>query len=421
MAKSPRKRPPRSSSAGKRHSKPRKKASLFSKIQFAVGRKLLWGAIFLWIVSAAFLGLLLLKHKPRPRHLSAKHKTRLPYERPEPLGIENKIQNIDFIIYHSLLDSGMYSENIKYRVEQKNNKRGVSWEYCEMQIPSKKNVRKFYTLLTKRLKKKLPGISISFEKSSSKRETITIRLQKLVTHRLVFTERKIRPAERIRGPRPRIAIVIDDFGAVYRQAKEFSKIKVPITFSVLPFRRHSKEIARMAHEKGFEVMLHLPMEPYGYPSINPGEGALLLAMSGRQIREMTDRCLDDLDSYVSGVNNHMGSAFTENAEKMKVALMEIKRRNLFFLDSLTSPRSVAYKIALSLNLSTCRRDIFLDVKQTREFVNGQLRKLVSIAKKRGKAIAIGHPYTVTLKVLKEKLPYINRTEAKIVPVSELIK
>ncbi len=386
-----------------------------------MGRKILWGTIIAWIVASTFLGVLLLKHKPRPRVYPRKPKIKLPYERPEPLGMENKIQKIDFIIYHSLLDSGLYTENIKYRVEHRKNRNGRSWEYCEMEIPEKKGMEKFYVLLEKRLKKKVPGVSVTIKKSPSSATIIKIGVRKFITHCLIFKKEIIPYPAKTTGPKPRIAIVIDDFGAVYRQAKEFLKINVPITFSVLPFRRHSREIAKLVHDRGYEVVLHLPMEPYGYPSINPGKGALLLQMPDIEIKQMTNKCLDDLDPFISGVNNHMGSAFTENAEKMKVVLEEIKKRRLFFLDSLTSPHSTAYKTARSLHLSTCRRDIFLDVKQTKEFVNGQLKKLISIARKRGKAIAIGHPYTVTFEVLKEKLPYINKREARVVPVSELTK
>ena len=291
-----------------------------------------------------------------------------------------------------------------------------------MEVPVKnRDIKKFLGLLKARLTKGFSNISIKSKRKSTGTIIVTVTLGKLTTHRLVFKQQVHHISEEATQPRAQIAIVIDDFGSVYRQAKDFLKIKVPITFSVLPFRRHSREIAKLVHEKGFEVMLHLPMEPYGYPSVNPGDGALLLNMTNDQIRLITNRCLNNLVPFIAGVNNHMGSAFTENRDKMKIVLQEIHKRHLFFLDSLTSPHSVAYKTALILNVPTTKRDIFLDVKQTREFVNGQLKKLISIAKRRGKAIAIGHPYTVTLEVLKEKLPTINRTQAKVVTISEILK
>ena len=400
-----------------------RKEPLLKTIQSVLGRKLFWSLITIWIISATFLGLLLIKHKTTSTKKPLKKvRQELPYERPELLGIENKIQKIDYIIYHCLLDSGLYSENIKYKVERRKSRKGTSWEYCEMEVPIKKhNIDKFYSLLKERLNRKFPTISITSSINSSNLRVIKIAIDRLTTHRLILKEKFTPSTVEVAIPRPQIAIVIDDFGSVYKQAKDFLKIKVPITFSILPFRRHSREIAKLVHEKGFEVMLHLPMEPYGYPSIKPGEGALLLSMTDDQIRRVTNRCLDDLDCCISGVNNHMGSAFTENKSKMRIVLQEIKKRHLFFLDSLTSPHSTAYKTATSLHIPAGRRDIFLDVKQTREFVSGQLKKLISIARRKGKAIAIGHPYTVTLEVLKDRLPEINKTQARIVPVSELIK
>ncbi len=429
MARSSGKKSSKSSRISKKKAKkprtgskrPQKTNSLITRIERIAGRKILWASIVTWIICATFLGLLLLKHKPHPKQHHERIKSKLLYERPEPLGIESKIQKIDLIIYHSLLDSGLYSENIKYRVEKRKNKSGTFWEYCEMIIPTKGKIKNFNQQLKKRLQKKLPNAKIQIKKGVSGASIITISIGKITTHCLIFKEKPQKIVSKEIGPKPKIAIIIDDFGPVYKQAKDFLKIKAPITFSILPFRKHSLEIAKLVHDRGFEVMLHLPMEPHGYPAVNPGEGALLLRMSDAQIRTITNKCLDDLDSYISGVNNHMGSAFTENKDKMKVVLEEIKKRHLFFLDSLTSPRSVAFKTARSLHLHTISRDIFLDVRQSKEFVNGQLKKLVAIAKRRGKAVAIGHPYTVTLVVLKDKLAKINATEARIVPVSELIK
>ncbi len=401
--------------------KSRKISLTLEMIRSIAGRRLFWSLVVLWITCVAFLGLLV-KHRKTPRPVTQKTEQTLPYERPKLLGIENEIQEIDALIYHCLLDSGLYSENIKYRVERKKTRGGLSYELCEMIIPiDHHNTAHFFQLLKKRATHEFSNISIRHTQHSGRIPVITISVNNLKTHRLIFRQSAPFFAEKVSGKRPKIAIVIDDFGPVYRQAKEFLKIKVPITFSVLPFRRHSREIAKLVHDRGYEVMLHLPMEPYGYPAINPGDGALLLKMSDDEIVATTNKCLSSLNPFISGVNNHMGSAFTENQNKMQTVLIEIKKKNLFFLDSLTSPHSKAYQTACSLHIPALRRDIFLDVKQTKEFINGQLKKLISIARKRGSAIAIGHPYNITLKVLRKRLPEINRKQVQIVPVSELIK
>ena len=126
----------------------------------------------------------------------------------------------------------------------------------------------------------------------------------------------------------RVSIVIDDFGPDLGVAKQFASLPFPVTMSVLPHQAHSREIAELAHRKGREVILHLPMEPLDTRE-NPGRGALLLSMSGDEIRRNISAALDT-SPYFDGVNNHMGSRMTRDEQMMKTVLSGTQRtRSLF--------------------------------------------------------------------------------------------
>jgi polysaccharide deacetylase 2 family uncharacterized protein YibQ/cytoskeletal protein RodZ len=217
----------------------------------------------------------------------------------------------------------------------------------------------------------------------------------------------------------RVAIVIDDFGQDLEMAKKFLEIPLPITFSVLPYQSHSKEISQLAHDRHREVLLHLPMEPHGYPKINPGNGALLLSMNQGQMQQALESALDS-SPFASGVNNHMGSRFTEDSRSMKILLRELQGRNLYFLDSYTSPKSAGLGAAREFRMPVGRRDIFLDHEVKEEFTRAQIQRLIRKAKIQGTAIAIGHPHDSTLRVLRESAGTFREAGIAVVPAGQLV-
>jgi len=237
---------------------------------------------------------------------------------------------------------------------------------------------------------------------------------------------KVRPEPRPGGvPSPdispkqaRVSIVIDDFGTDVEIAKQFASLPFPVTLSVLPHQAHSREIAEMAHLKGREVILHLPMEPLN-PRESPGPGALLLSMSGDEIRRNI-RAAIDTSPYFDGVNNHMGSRMTPDAQIMKTVLSELKRRDLFFIDSMTTNESKGWKVARELKIPTLKRDIFLDDNPSAEAIRSQVARLVKIAKIRGMALAIGHPHKTTLKSLREAAAHFREEGVEIVAAHDLL-
>lgn len=218
----------------------------------------------------------------------------------------------------------------------------------------------------------------------------------------------------------RIAIVIDDLGQSLEPAVRLLEIGQPITFSVIPNLPHSQQIVDLAREYGYEAIIHLPMEPRDYPNTKPGPDALLLSMSGEEIRLKIDEALETVDG-VTGMNNHMGSRFTEDEERMRQVLKVLKKKRLFYLDSLTTPKSVGYRIARDIGLSAARRDVFIDHYKESAEIRKSLDQLVTLARKRGQAIGIGHPYEDTIQVLTEEIGAIVDMGFEFVVISELMK
>jgi polysaccharide deacetylase 2 family uncharacterized protein YibQ len=216
----------------------------------------------------------------------------------------------------------------------------------------------------------------------------------------------------------KIAIIIDDLGYDKCLAEGFMGLDLPLTLSILPLAPFTRSIAQRARKRGREIMLHLPMEPRSYPRINPGDGVLLVSMERDVILKVLDRDLSEIP-FVAGVNNHMGSRFTENKEKMAVVLAELKRRGLYFVDSKTSRGSVAFDLARQMDIRAARRDIFLDNDLSEAALKIQMDRLLHVARHKGHAIGIGHPHKETLRFL-TKLQVSHKQEVEVVPVSCLV-
>ena len=219
--------------------------------------------------------------------------------------------------------------------------------------------------------------------------------------------------------RPRAAVIIDDMGYDIRIARRLLQIEPAITWSILPGSPSGKKIAELARQSRVEVMLHLPMEPKEYPHVDPGPGALLSSMDPDKLIAQLHSDLDSID-HIRGVNNHMGSHLTTLSPQMDQVLSTIKLRNLFFIDSRTSPASMAGSSAKLFRVPFAQRDVFLDHNPHPEAIRKQIRLLVLIAKHNGHAVAIGHPHETTLTVLSEEIDSI-RKEIQIVPASEVVR
>ncbi len=226
-----------------------------------------------------------------------------------------------------------------------------------------------------------------------------------------------KPLPKLKDKAPRIVIIIDDIGYDKKMAMEFMELNSNLTFSVLPFSPFGKNISEDLHSKGAEIMLHLPMEPVDHPNVDPGPGAILSSMAPDDLLDQLKKNIKDVP-YIVGVNNHMGSELTTHSDQMNQIFTILKKENLFFIDSRTSLQSQGQASARLLKIKFAHRDVFLDNHQDAEYIAGQFAQLVSLAKKQGSAVGIGHPYKATLLALSKELPKL-KNKVEIVRASDL--
>jgi len=262
---------------------------------------------------------------------------------------------------------------------------------------------------------------------------------------------------------PVVALVIDDWGNSRNEAtKGLLKIPAPMTMAVLPNLPYSRQFylegtelvlpedqlssggmqlsegrskrldagcfvelrlgkkAKSISGQRREVMLHLPMQPQSYPETNPGANPLLVGMNSSEINSVLDGALKNLPG-VRGLNNHMGSAATSDQATMVTLMQVLRKRDLFFVDSLTSSRSVAHGEALAAGIPALRNRIFLDFDSENETtIAANLRVVVNTARKKGFALGIGHPHVATARVLAREIPRLQKEGVRFVTVSEMM-
>lgn len=226
--------------------------------------------------------------------------------------------------------------------------------------------------------------------------------------------------ERRNGPvgRPRVSLIIDDIGYNVSRARQFLDLEIPITFSVLPRLRHSYGLAHEIHREGHEIILHQPMEPYDR-FLNPGPGAMYVGDGQEKITRIMTENLAEVP-FAFGVNNHMGSRFTSCERETTDALAVLRGSGLFFVDSLTSTRSVVCETARKLQVPAAYRHIFLDHYPGEEAVLYSLERLRRCALQRGSAIGIGHPFPETANAIDHFTGVLRDSNIALVYVSSLI-
>lgn len=221
------------------------------------------------------------------------------------------------------------------------------------------------------------------------------------------------------GPRPQIAIIIDDLGASFDSGRRAIELPGPVACAFLPYAPHTASLAHLAHTRHKEVMLHLPMQAVEGATLEPG--GLTLDMTQQQV---VRTILEDLNRvpHVSGLNNHMGSLLTRHPGHMSW-LMEVLRgrQDLFFVDSRTTRQTVAQRLADEKGIPAVSRDVFLDYHTGQESIEAQFLRLLKLARKNGYALAIGHPHPTTLEVLTRELGRLDDHGVKLVPVSRLVQ
>ncbi|MFN3966905.1 MAG: divergent polysaccharide deacetylase family protein, partial [Endomicrobiia bacterium] len=231
------------------------------------------------------------------------------------------ILKLDSAIKDTLVKNNIKDKDIIHQYWKEKKQGFQSWIEItkEIEIPEYVQQDKLRKSLVESVKKFNPDIYLG--------ENIEIGKDKKTFIKIVFLKKKLK-----------VAIVIDDLGYEEESIENFLSLNIPINFSVLPKEKHTKQIIEKFQKLNIPYLLHLPLEPHNIKKNYPGKAALLLSMSDEEIEKMFESNLKSVGSPV-GVNNHMGSKFSEDEEKMAVLFNLVKKYGLFYLDSSTSKKS----------------------------------------------------------------------------------
>jgi polysaccharide deacetylase 2 family uncharacterized protein YibQ len=343
-----------------------------------------------------------------------------PFEIYPSENFEVRLKHLDREIYASLLALGVSVDDVEFPSVYTKYSKDLHWSFAVLEIrppksPSKADIQ---TIFDRHVSRKVSGATFQIA-SDGRYPVVLVSLDQHPTHRLIFFKELSRvPPPPVLKQLPKVSIILDDVGYDKKIALDFLSLDAPITVSIFPFSPYRKTIASVAWTKGRDVMLHLPMEPQEYPEVNPGEGVLLTSMDTDMLLAQLEEDLEAIP-YIVGVNNHMGSKFTKDPERMTYLFERLKERDLFFVDSRTTTRTCARKVARRMKLRFAERQVFLDHLEEASFIRAQIKQLVSIARSKGSAIGIIHPHRLTYRIIKEALPGLKK-DVEIVPVSQLV-
>ncbi|GMW02830.1 MAG: hypothetical protein AMXMBFR84_39660 [Candidatus Hydrogenedentota bacterium] len=220
----------------------------------------------------------------------------------------------------------------------------------------------------------------------------------------------------------RLALIVDDGGYGGNTTERLLQLDPNLTLAIIPGTPYGTETATRGAELGFEIMIHMPMESHG-EGINGANRTLpefiTIDMPAEDIANAVKRAIEDIPHAV-GLNNHTGSKYTMYADPMKVVLETLKENNLYFIDSITTGKSVAYQTAQEVGVKSAKRDLFLDNEANTEYIRARFKELIGIVKRKGEAIAICHFRPRTIDVLESILPELKDQGIELVHASEMI-
>ena len=217
-------------------------------------------------------------------------------------------------------------------------------------------------------------------------------------------------------PAPMACIIIDDMGQNPRLERRFFALGLCLNFSFLPQGRFTKRLATEAHARGFEVLVHLPLQA---ERKRDASAFISLQMGEAEVKKRVKRAVAAVP-YAIGINHHMGSAFSADPKHMRWVLEETKALGLIYVDSRTTPTTVVPQVARSLGLPFAERRVFLDHFEGYEAVCRALERFIVRAKRRGPTLAIGHPHPATLRALIKYRLRLQK-EVRLVPVSVFVR
>lgn len=338
--------------------------------------------------------------------------------------LEHSTKLIDSTLLHILKNRGLDVANIKILDVERRSRQVDSYYFQKLQlnIPQDSRYGKNPSEFGLDLSAALPSLLIGADLAGSSDIHYVISVDGLITHEIFLNIFSTLPTGPIVSPPPgeaRLAIVIDDVGESITAAKTLANLDFPVSMAIWPRAGFARQCAELGHERGLEIMIHQPMEPMEYPKVKPGPGAIFNKMSAVEITAVVRENIP-LVPYAVGLNNHMGSRFTQNRQGLEAVFAALQGKNLFVLDSVTHGGTIFYNLAIEKGFPSQRRDIFLDVTRDKNAILHQLYKSERLAHTQGYAIAIGHPLPETLAALQEWQKSRDKS-VKIVRVQDLLK
>jgi len=323
------------------------------------------------------------------------------------------------LVKFSITDEDLVRESVE---ERQLKKRRYTYIFRHYKVPQDIPFKNLGTALEKSLKTSRFRIVKSDYYFTEKEEAALFEIQfkRYTIFSLRVDKARSKPAApaKKRFQRPKVAIVLDDFGYNRRNVEAILGIGVPVTFSILPNQPYSSAIANEVNARGYEVILHLPLEPVeDHISLEPG--TITTDMPEEKIAALFYAAIESVP-HVSGVSNHMGSKVIQDEATMTAILTLFNEKGLFFLDSLVTNKSVAETIAREHGVPFAERSVFLDNELDEAYIRGQLYELRDIAFRNGMAIGIGHDRKETARVLNDVLPEFAEEGIRFVRVSELV-
>ncbi|MBU4376072.1 MAG: divergent polysaccharide deacetylase family protein [Candidatus Omnitrophica bacterium] len=332
-------------------------------------------------------------------------------------------ERLDSMILETVRDSGVPDSDFVFGKQEKGKSGGRTFLKItrRYEVSRSFDLNRFQSEIDKKLRKTgFKTVKSVFEKRGEREEhTVYFSFKNRIIYEISFLKKAYGRISRRGAKNAKIAIVLDDFGYNMNNLETLYGINAPITISILPNITYSKRIAEEASAKNIEILLHLPLEPRGEED-NLEPGTIKVGMPPREVKALLKKAIESVPR-IKGVSNHMGSKATEDKELMKVIFDELKKRRLYFMDSLVTDSSMCEVAALKSGLRIATRDVFLDNESDERYIENQLRRTAEIAAKSGSAVGLGHDRPNTIRVLAKIIPELKSEGFQFVYLSELVK
>ncbi|MBN2411842.1 divergent polysaccharide deacetylase family protein [candidate division KSB1 bacterium] len=282
-------------------------------------------------------------------------------------------------------------------------------DYIEVQIPRKLNFLHLYSSITQNLNN-IKDSFVSCEETKNNIYVVRVGLKNITVCKYIFKPQAILGY---------VAIIIDDFGYVFNDlVKDYLRCRYPLTVSIIPGLQESRTIAREASLLSKEVLVHMPMEPL-HAAYHDNGFMLLTNQNNSEIRMRIRRAFSLLPNAV-GMNNHQGSKATADKQLMQVVLNELNHLDKFFVDSKTNNHSLGYELARTMSVHAAVNTLFIDARDEKDFMLGQLQRIIDLAVKGENVVAIAHVRRDTYQILMENMPKLEEKGIEFVYVSQLV-